>query len=97
MEAQRYPDDFDAIIAAAPVNNMVHLNVSQVALQVDMLRNASRLLPPEKKTLFANAVVEACDQRDGVKDGIVSEPRACTFDPAVLACKVCGLTGLSDP
>ena len=86
MEAQRYPEDFDAIIAGAPVNNMVHLNVSQVALQVDMLRNASRLLPPDKKTMFANAVVAACDPRDGVKDGIISEPRACTFDPAVLAC-----------
>src|SRR5688572_16605670 len=87
MEAQRFPEDFDAIIAGAPVNNMVHLNVSQVAVQVDMLKNASRLVPPEKRTLFANAVVAACDQRDGVRDGIVSEPRACNFDPAVLACK----------
>jgi feruloyl esterase len=87
MEAQRFPEDFDAIIAGAPVHNMVHLNVSQVALQVDMLKNPSRLVPPEKRTLFANAVVAACDQQDGVKDGIVSEPRACKFDPAVLACK----------
>jgi feruloyl esterase len=87
MEVQRFPEDFDAVIVGAPVNNMVHLNVSQVALQVDMLRNPSRLIPPGKKTLFANAVVAACDQRDGVKDGIISEPRACTFDPAVLACK----------
>jgi len=87
MEAQRYPDDFDAIIAGAPVYNQVHLNVSQVAIQVDMLKNASRLLPPEKKTMFANAVMAACDARDGVTDGIVSEPRTCKFDPAVLACK----------
>lgn len=87
MEAQRFPEDFDAIIAGAPVHNMVHLNVSQVALQVDMLKNPARLVPPEKRTLFANAVVAACDQQDGVKDGIVSEPRACKFDPAVLACK----------
>jgi feruloyl esterase len=87
MEAQRFPEDFDAIIAGAPVHNMVHLNVSQVALQVDMLKNPARLVPPEKRTLFANAVVAACDQHDGVKDGIVSEPRACKFDPAVLACK----------
>ena len=86
-EAQRFPDDFDAIVAGAPVYNMVHLNVSQVGVQVEMLRNPSRLVPPEKRTLFARAVVEACDQRDGVKDGIVSEPRACTFDPAALACK----------
>jgi feruloyl esterase len=87
MEAQRFPADFDAIIAGAPVYNMVHLNVSQVALQVDMLRDTSRIVPPAKVTLLANAVMAACDARDGVKDGIVSNPRACTFDPAVLACK----------
>jgi feruloyl esterase len=87
MSAQRYPEDFDAIIAGAPVYNMVHLNVSQVAAQVDMLRKPASLVPAEQRTLFANAVVAACDQRDGVKDGIVSEPRASTFDPAMLACK----------
>jgi feruloyl esterase len=90
MEAQRFPDDFDAIIAGAPVHNMVHLNVSQVAVQVEMLRDPLRLVPPEKKTLLANAVLTACDARDGVKDGIVSEPRACMFDPAMLACKAAG-------
>ena len=86
MSAQRYPDDFDAIIAGAPVHNMVHLNVSQVAIQVEMLKNPARLVPADKKTMFANAVVAACDERDGVKDGIISEPRACQFDPGVLAC-----------
>jgi feruloyl esterase len=87
MEAQRFPEDFDAIVAGAPVYNQVHLNVSQVALQVDMLRNPPQLVSAEKRTLLANAVVAACDATDGVKDGIVSEPRACKFDPAVLACK----------
>jgi feruloyl esterase len=87
MSAQRFPDDFDAIIAGAPVHNMVHLNVSQVGIQVAMLKNPAALVPADKKAIFANAVVAACDQRDGVKDGIISEPRACNFDPAVLACK----------
>ena len=87
MAAQRFPEDFDAIIAGAPVYNMVHLNVSQVAAQVAMLRNPASLVSNAKRDLFANAVVAACDQNDGVKDGIVSEPLACTFDPAVLACK----------
>jgi feruloyl esterase len=87
MAAQRFPEDFDAIVAGAPVYNMVHLNVSQVSLQVGMLKNPSSLVPPEKRTLFANAVVAACDPRDGVTDGIISQPRACKFDPAVLACK----------
>jgi feruloyl esterase len=90
MAAQRFPDDFDAIIAGAPVYNVVHLNVSQVALQVGMLKSPASLVPPEKRTLFANAVVAACDARDGVKDGIISEPRACKFEPAVLACKAGG-------
>jgi feruloyl esterase len=86
MSAQRFPEDFDGIVAGAPVYNVLHLNVSQVALQVDMLKNPARLVSQEKRTLFANAVVAACDALDGVKDGIVSEPRACTFDPAALAC-----------
>ena len=87
MAAQRFPDDFDAIVAGAPVNNVVHLNVSQVHLQVEMLKNPSRLVSAEKRTLFANAVVTACDANDGVKDGIINNPRSCRFDPAVLTCK----------
>lgn len=87
MAAQRFPEDFDAIVAGAPVYNQVHLNVSQAALQVEMLRNPARLLPQGKVTLLARAVVSACDANDGVKDGIINDPRSCKFDPAALACK----------
>ena len=87
MEAQRYPDDFDAIVAGAPVYNMVHLNVSQTALQVHMLKNPERIVPPNKVTLIANAATAACDANDGVKDNIINDPRACKFDPGTLACK----------
>lgn len=86
MSAQRYPGDFDAIIAGAPVYNVLHLNVSQVALQVGMLRNPETIVPEEKVVLLADAVVAACDANDGVEDGIVGEPRMCRFDPAVLMC-----------
>jgi feruloyl esterase len=85
MAAQRYPEDFDANIAGAPVYNVLHLNTSQVALQVGMLRNPERIIAADKADLFAEAVVRACDANDGVEDGIV-EPRMCSFDPAVLAC-----------
>ena len=87
MEAQRYPEDFDAIIAGAPVNNQVHLNVSQTALQVEMLKNPARIVPANKVTLFANAVMAACDASDGVKDSIINNPLQCKFDPATLLCK----------
>ena len=87
MEAQRYPDDFDAIVAGAPVYNMVHLNVSQTALQVHMLKNPERIVPQDKVTLLGKAAVAACDGNDGVKDGIINDPRACKFDPGTLACK----------
>jgi feruloyl esterase len=87
MEAQRYPDDFDAIVAGAPVYNMVHMNVSQTALQVHMLRNPEHIVPQSKMTMVADAATAACDANDGVKDGIISDPRSCTFDPGVLACK----------
>jgi feruloyl esterase len=87
MAAQRYPEDFDAIVAGAPVYNQLHLNESQVARQVAMLRDPARLVPASKVTLFANAVTAACDEHDGVKDGIVSQPRSCKFDPSSLRCK----------
>src|SRR5207253_1909036 len=87
MEAQRYPEDFDAIIAGAPVYNQIRLNLATVAPQVEMLKDPSRILSPAKVTLFANAVLAACDEKDGVKDNIVSDPQACKFDPAVLMCK----------
>lgn len=87
MEAQRYPDDFDAIIAGAPVNNVVHLNIQSVARQVDLLREPGYILPANKLALFANAVTAACDANDGVKDSIVSDPQMCKFDPQILMCK----------
>jgi len=87
MEAQRYPEDFDAIIAGAPVYNVIHLNIATVYPQVEMLKQPASILPPDKVTLLANAVVAACDEKDGVKDKIISNPQACKFDPAVLMCK----------
>jgi feruloyl esterase len=87
MEAQRFPADFDAVIAGAPVNNVVHLNIQSVARQMEMLREPARILPRDKVKLLANAVVDKCDANDGVRDGIISDPQACKFDPEVLKCK----------
>ena len=87
MEAQRFPEDYDGIIVGAPVYNMNRLSASNLARQVQTIKDPSRTLSPEKITLVTNAVLNACDAGDGVRDTIVSNPQACSFDPAVLACK----------
>jgi feruloyl esterase len=84
MEAQRFPDDFDGIIAGAPAYDW-----TGVAAQ--MIRNAQAAFPDPKKLdapvvtiddlkLIESSVLDACDARDGVKDGIIDDPRQCAFD-----------------
>ncbi|HEY4214809.1 MAG TPA: tannase/feruloyl esterase family alpha/beta hydrolase [Steroidobacteraceae bacterium] len=86
MEAYRYPQDYDGISSMAPANPMVGLMMSSLWTGEATLREAATRIPPPKFALIHKAVVEACDANDGVKDGIVSSPRSCKFDPAVLQC-----------
>jgi feruloyl esterase len=86
-EAQRYPEDFDAIIAGAPANNWTGRAAHALWIAQAMHSNEASYIPPSKYALVHNAVLEACDARDGVKDGILDDPTRCQFDPAVLACK----------
>jgi hypothetical protein len=83
MEAQRFPDDFDGIVAGAPAFNWT-------ALAAQMVRNMQAAFPdPTSLTpMFTSAelkmvegkIVEACDATDGVKDGVMDDPRRCTFN-----------------
>lgn len=84
MEAQRYAEDFDGIIAGAPANNWSHLMTGFVWNEQVLLEGP---IPPAKLPLIQNAVLAACDTLDGVKDGLIEDPRACHFDPSVLTCK----------
>ena len=100
-EAQRFPDDFDGIIAGAPANFSSHqaAQMMSVALAVHPSppKASARLaeggqddasyIPPAKYSLIHQAVLEACDLRDGVKDGVLEDPSRCAFDPKVLECK----------
>ena len=86
MAAQRYPDDFDAILAGAPANNHSRMNVARLAVALPTLRDPAAAVPAAKLALVTRAVLEACDERDGVKDGFLNDPRACTFDIARLRC-----------
>src|SRR5665213_1314807 len=86
-EAQRYPDDYDGIIAGAPAAYVTRLQGIQVWISQQANRNPSSLIPAEKFSLIHNAVLAACDGLDGVKDGVLENPTKCKFDPQMLACK----------
>ncbi len=87
MEAQRFPDDFVGIVAGAPANNWTHLLVGAIWTEQALVNEPASYLPPSKLPALQNAVVAACDALDGVKDGVIGDPRRCHFDPAVVQCK----------
>ena len=90
MEAQRYPADFDGIIAGAPANNQIQLSAWRFALETAALKNPARVVPLTKIALLNRAVLAACDALDGVKDGFLSDPQKCRFDPSTLLCRGAG-------
>jgi feruloyl esterase len=86
MSAQRYPEDFDGIIAGAPANNQIHLCAWRMRLLMTALKSPQHALPPEKLKLLNDAVLDKCDGNDGVKDRLLEDPRSCKFDPGTLKC-----------
>ena len=87
MEAQRFPEDFNGILAGAPANNWSHLFTAFVWNERALLATPASAIPPAKLPVVQQAVMDACDRLDGVADGLLEDPRACAFDPGVLACK----------
>ena len=87
MEAQRYPEDFNGIIAAAPAWNWSRLFTSFVWNERALTKTPDGNIGPAKLPAIQKAVLAACDRLDGVQDGVLEDPRACQFDPTVLACK----------
>ena len=87
---QRYPNDFDGIVAGAPVFSLTRLNMSQVwtAQRVAELDAAGESLVPEQLDLIKRSSVGMCDALDGVTDRIIDDPLKCAFDPAMLQCSV---------
>jgi len=86
MEAQRYPDDFDGILAGDAANYWTHQMASEVWNGV-VTSTPETNLSKEKLQLLQDATLQACDALDGATDGLVSDPARCRFDPAKLQCK----------
>jgi feruloyl esterase len=87
MAAQKYPEDFDAIIAGAPANAPTHQNAWTLSVSVPVMKDPSSAVPAAKLEMVTRAVLNACDARDGVSDGVLNNPAACRFDVASLQCK----------
>jgi feruloyl esterase len=87
MEAQRYPEDYDGIIAGAPANFWTHLLVGSIWNTQAMTLDPESYIPASKLAAISGAVNDACDKLDGVADSILNDPRECKFDPNVLLCK----------
>ena len=86
IEAQRYPGDFDGIIAGDPANNWTHHYVGG-HLWSAVATDGDSYIPASKVHILADAVNEACDLVDGIKDGVLNDPRRCRFNPETLLCK----------
>jgi feruloyl esterase len=85
--ASKYPADFDAIIAGAPPDPRARLMSVRLLINRLVHRAPGSYIPPDKYPVIHQAVLAACDVGDGAKDGVIENPRACTFDPKVLECK----------
>lgn len=86
-EAQRFPADFDGIIAGAPGLDWTGRAAQAVRVVKVLEKNESARLSQTQTQLLHRAVVQTCDALDGLKDGLIDDPTRCMFDPAVLQCK----------
>jgi hypothetical protein len=87
MEAQRYPNDYDGVIAGAPANAFSQILTGFAWNMQLLLNDPASYIPAKKLKAIETATLAACDARDGVTDGVLDDPTKCGFDPAVLLCK----------
>ena len=86
-EAQRFPEDFDGIVAGAPALNTTGRAAFSMWIAQAQHKDEASFIPPTKFPAIHDAALQACDALDGVKDRVIENPRACAFDPKVLECR----------
>ena len=88
MAAKRYPNDFDGVIARGPTINYTKVNLINCMDNAKAIldENDNALLDASYTDFISQAVMQACDHKDGLVDGLISDPRRCDFDPQTLLC-----------
>jgi feruloyl esterase len=87
MEAQRFPADYDGVIAGAPANPQTRLAAWNVYVGQAALKDPAFTIPPSKYAMIHQTVLNACDTLDGLKDDLIGDPGVCSFDFKTLSCK----------
>jgi feruloyl esterase len=89
MESQRYPEDFNGILSGSPAINFLTQNTFYHAwnARANSDANGHLIITPDKLPILHAAALAACDAQDGLKDGLISEPESCHFDPVVTQCQ----------
>jgi len=85
MEAQRYPADYDGIVAGAPALSFTHI-ATDFLWNIQAMDDATDYIPAKKMAAVEAAALAACDAQDGVKDGVIDDPTQCHFDPSKMLC-----------
>jgi hypothetical protein len=87
MEAQRFPEDYDGILAGAPANAWSTMLAAGAGTMQKLTGDPRGYVPPRKLPAIQRASLAACDAGDGDTDGVIGDPAKCHFDPQVLLCK----------
>jgi feruloyl esterase len=87
MEAQRFPEDFDGIIAGAPGYNRTDVAFQTLGIAQATHISPESFIPATKYPALHQAALDKCDALDGLKDGLIADPTKCQFDPAVIECR----------
>jgi feruloyl esterase len=86
IEAQLYPDDFDGLIIGAPWNLQSRSSIAHLWMR-RLLSEPGAAIPSDKLPMIHATVLKACDDADGLADGVINNPANCRFAPKTLECK----------
>jgi len=86
QHAETYPNEYDGILAGAPAFNWDRFIPSEQYGQIVMNQEVGAPIAPAKLTAVTNAAIAACDLLDGISDGVIQEPRACTYSAKASVC-----------